>query len=1056
MASGTGLPIPKSGEVRTEPQNVVDINRYTSAQDWAKVAEAGAKIANSAEAVARLDEHQQQVGYLAEQDTEIARKRLELRDQFANDPQGFDAAWKGYTDGKLGAAQPWSVNHLRRVLGNEGNSAYGAILGERRARDQRLAGEKIATLATQTGSDVIGSAMAGTLNTPDGGAKIETYRNVLQSAVTAGLHPQEWADYHLDDTLSKAHGEEAARSGVQVYRERGFEAAVDHLRRNILENETLSLKPEARHRAFSRGMQALRLERQQDAQDKQGIVAESRDLRARIDSGQTYDPGEVRDTVAALARVGAMAEHRQLVVADAVRGTTRGASLPELRDAAAGRRAAVGGPRAGEAMQFFVGKGYSPAQAAGIVGNLIQESGANLDPTLSHDAGTGIGIAGWRLERRQALRQFAATRGTTETDFRTQLEFVDHELRTSEGRARDELSRARTPAEAARAFLHFERPQGYTPDRPEAGHGFSSRVRNAQSLAGSTTDAEQSPYAGEIAKQTQGALVTAARAAWPQFRSLIDRGQRIDGDDFEAIREAAALSGDRKWQEEVESAAIASRFGRAIEQLPEGERQAALDQLRAELKASNLPAVAQDRIQESVARQFERTNKQVREDQVGYAIERGGKPPAPLDLSSPQAASAGIQERVAIARGVAEDQGVPPGNPFRPAERATLAGAIATGKIEQAAVAFNALAGLPDEMLTPALASPEIKNAVAGAARSADGTRFNHAMLFLDRVWARAPETANALFGDDTIHQLMTWQTNLRYMSPEQLAADRAKNANDPQVRERRKVNEQAGRELARKEYKIDQIVGQFDSSWWITPGVVARNLTGTQPLPPADPLTRDALMGDFETLFARRYADTLDKDAALKQTVELLKTKWTRSEVNGGRLMLNAPETLRDGNGNPVYPAVRGSWGWMTQQIEGDIAREVGKPIVGPATVLGEKSASLQQRNWTYSLISDRQTQAEAQAGRPASYQVMVTDTDTGRVNVLPRRFAFDPTKAVGKSRADFEAQRARTLEQQSSLRDTLLGSGQEFPEIRIPMRAVASPPTRAEVTVAPDMGEE
>src|SRR5688572_7351571 len=34
-------------------------------------------------------------------------------------------------------------------------------------------------------------------------------------------------------------------------------------------------------------------------------------------------------------------------------------------------------PKAAEAMQFFIGKGYSPHQAAGIVGNLMHESGLN-------------------------------------------------------------------------------------------------------------------------------------------------------------------------------------------------------------------------------------------------------------------------------------------------------------------------------------------------------------------------------------------------------------------------------------------------------------------------------------------------------------------------------------------------------------------------------------------------------------------------------------------------------------------------------------------------------
>jgi hypothetical protein len=46
---------------------------------------------------------------------------------------------------------------------------------------------------------------------------------------------QEWADQHVADILGKAEGEIAAREGVQVYREKGFDAAVDHLRKGILD-----------------------------------------------------------------------------------------------------------------------------------------------------------------------------------------------------------------------------------------------------------------------------------------------------------------------------------------------------------------------------------------------------------------------------------------------------------------------------------------------------------------------------------------------------------------------------------------------------------------------------------------------------------------------------------------------------------------------------------------------------------------------------------------------------------------------------------------------------
>lgn len=146
--------------------------------------------------------------------------------------------------------------------------------------------------------------------------------------------------------------------------------------------------------------------------------------------------------------------------------------------------------RAQQALKFYTEeKGYSLIQAAGIVGHLLAESG--LNPTTVHDNGTGIGIAGWRdptpgQGRKTDLRNFASARGWDPLDFRTQLEFVDYELKNSpHGRlAWQKLQTAKSVDEATTAFMHFERPAGYTPDNPTAGHNYSGRLQNAYRVAG--------------------------------------------------------------------------------------------------------------------------------------------------------------------------------------------------------------------------------------------------------------------------------------------------------------------------------------------------------------------------------------------------------------------------------------------------------------------------------------------------------------------------------------------------------------------------------------------
>jgi hypothetical protein len=150
------------------------------------------------------------------------------------------------------------------------------------------------------------------------------------------------------------------------------------------------------------------------------------------------------------------------------------------------------------AMQFFESRGYTKAQAAGIVGNLIAESG--MDPGArapgdARDKTDSVGIAQWNMERRKALQEFAAKRGKPAGDFETQLAFIDHELRTSERGAGDRLRGARNADEAAAAFIGYERPKGWTPENPRGGMHWDRRAGNARRLAGGEPGAPIAPSA---------------------------------------------------------------------------------------------------------------------------------------------------------------------------------------------------------------------------------------------------------------------------------------------------------------------------------------------------------------------------------------------------------------------------------------------------------------------------------------------------------------------------------------------------------------------------------
>lgn len=112
-----------------------------------------------------------------------------------------------------------------------------------------------------------------------------------------------------------------------------------------------------------------------------------------------------------------------------------------------------------QAMDWFMspeGGGYTREQAAGVVGNLMAESGPSLNPAAVGDGGRARGIAQWHPDRQAN----AAANGFDISTFEGGLAFVTWELNNTEAAADRALRATSTPSEAAEAFSRgFERPQ---------------------------------------------------------------------------------------------------------------------------------------------------------------------------------------------------------------------------------------------------------------------------------------------------------------------------------------------------------------------------------------------------------------------------------------------------------------------------------------------------------------------------------------------------------------------------------------------------------------------
>jgi hypothetical protein len=103
------------------------------------------------------------------------------------------------------------------------------------------------------------------------------------------------------------------------------------------------------------------------------------------------------------------------------------------------------------AFDFFRQRGLSKAQAAGIVGNLVQES--NINPKSDQAGGPGKGIAQWSSPGRwDSLERYARAHHTSPWALNTQLWFIWHELTANPAFGLNELRGAKTVAAATRVF----------------------------------------------------------------------------------------------------------------------------------------------------------------------------------------------------------------------------------------------------------------------------------------------------------------------------------------------------------------------------------------------------------------------------------------------------------------------------------------------------------------------------------------------------------------------------------------------------------------------------
>lgn len=264
------------------------------------------------------------------------------------------------------------------------------------------------------------------------------------------------------------------------------------------------------------------------------------------------------------------------------------------------------------ALDFFVSKGWSPAQAAGIVGNLQAESGRRLDTQAFNPEGGGRGAQGIAQWRGSRLDDFSNLYGKNVRDSSLieQLEFVQWELNNTESAAGRALRSTQTAAEAAEVFENTYERAG--------GSALTQRIANANNILGDAANTLNTvaPTVNNTANglaDASASLDALARSSQENYNVIRDGQDKIYGSQQAALDEeeaslerqgalrrevrdeevsgaqaaldgarAAGQANDLYYRQESENAAARAEANKAIakEELRQSERQLQLLKLR--------------------------------------------------------------------------------------------------------------------------------------------------------------------------------------------------------------------------------------------------------------------------------------------------------------------------------------------------------------------------------------------------------------------------------------------------------------------------------------------
>jgi hypothetical protein len=943
-------------------------------------------------------------GALAIAQQKNAEQMVALHNDHQGDPAGFQAAVKTYVRdvGKGGDqllrpfiqadAASQASEHFRGLLSQKGradlqNSQVALVT---RLEDQK---NELRVLARQEGG----------VNSEAYSTGIDRLKDSYRALASNPLFnfPKERVDSEIEGFRSETAALSAVGWADRNYSRMDRAQAQRFLENNILNNTDLKLSEGERTKLYNAGMGRLAY---LDGENKSQIDAHRKTvgiLETALTSHKDVPEKEIDDAITKAQTLGDTETVERLGAAWRVYGATRGSAglsdeqrMEWYQHGPPGARAQAGSDRASMATSFFVQRGYTPEQAAGIVGHLLHEGGLRTDARAAGDGRDGsdsIGIAQWNAERATALKAFAAEKGKPWTDYQTQLEFVDHELRGSEGFAGGQVRSATSVQQAVAAMMHYERPKGYSRDNPQGGLGYAARLRNAERIA---EGLPVNPRGAAVASGAPGSVVTQEEMAgkpWLRYYAV----KSLLQDETEVVKSATEVAqsiSSRVGKQMAPDARNVALVMQLAEQFPEklsGVRDNMLVDIAGYdegLRLNGLPsglgaaAVAEgrrlsqgssilaQRYQEMVEQTHRAGAENLKKDPWGEALNRHWLPaPIPPLGGEPAAIAEGVAVRGAAAAKIARLNRDSVGSAIAPSDAPAVRAILQSGDPRSVQGLFTGLSKLDDETLFATLSSSDMKTSLTAAANTRDPVKYKPVMAGLDQLWRRNANQFHATLGPDLFSKVQDYQAGLGFETDDALKMrlQRADEGVSGEVR--KKWEGQAASEVASTtpQKLADQMKGffQFGNRAASDP---------TQNIAPKD------MMADYLVVLRDRlFANQGDMDAAKKQAFEKLATVWTVSPTNGGLFMKYAPEKH--------YPTVDGSHDWIRPQIQAMLREKVGSGITRRSDLPSELDApaigptEVEGADIPFRLVPYSGTEAAIARKEPPVYRLAYQDPKTG-----------------------------------------------------------------------------